>query len=259
MVQGKGYVNPEYLRVAAEQVAQVKRRSYAALHIQPGAHILDIGCGPATDTIPLASLVGSNGKVVGIDADPAMIQEANQKAAQAGVSDCVTHQVGDVLSIPFPDGEFHACRSDRLFQHLQDPARVLAEMARITMPGGWVVNLDTDWGSMSIDCEYVDIAHRLNRVFAEHVLNNGYAARQLYRLYRQQGLQNIQVELLPTYITSYPLGRMMALLDRSEKYALETNQVTPEELEQWHTTLEHADETGTFFASVNMIMVTGQV
>ncbi len=258
MVQVKGYVDPEYLRVAAQQVAQVKRRSYAAMHIQPGDHVLDVGCGPATDTVPLASLVGSTGRVVGIDSDPAMIQEADQKAAQEGMSGWVTHKVGNILMMPFGDGEFQSCRSDRLFQHLLEPARALAEMARVTSPGGWVVNLDTDWGSMSLDSEYIDISHRLNRIFAEHVLNNGYAARQLYRLYKQQGFRNITVELLPTYITSYPLGRMMALQDRSEKYALETNQITPEELDRWHKALELADEAGTFFASVSMIMVAGQ-
>ena len=258
MGQGKGYVDPEYLRVAAEQVAQVKRRSYAAMHIQPGDRVLDVGCGPATDTVRMASLVGNAGKVVGIDADPAMIVEADQRAAQAGVSDCVTHKVGDVLMLPFGDAEFHSCRSERLFQHLLDPARALAEMARITSPDGWVVNLDTDWGSLSIDCEYIDIAQRLSRILAENVLNNGYAARQLYRLYKQQGFRNISIELFPTYITSYPLGRMIALLDRSEQFALETNQVTSEDLDLWHKALQLADEAGTFFASVNMVLVGGQ-
>jgi ubiquinone/menaquinone biosynthesis C-methylase UbiE len=258
MGQNKGYVDPDYLRIAAEQVAQLKRKSYAAMHIQPGDRILDVGCGPATDTVPLASLVGSAGQVVGIDADPAMIAQADQHAAQAGVSDCVTHKVGDVLMMPFADGEFRSCRSERLFQHLPDPARALAEIARVTVPDGWVVTLDTDWGSLSVDCVYTDIERRISRILPEHLLRNGYAARQLYRLYREQGFRNITIELLPTYITNYPMGRMITLLDQSEHFALENNLVTTEELDLWHSSLQQAADAGTFFASASMILVSGQ-
>ncbi len=258
MGQSKGYVNPEYLRVAAEQIAQIKRKSYAAMHIQPGDRVLDVGCGPATDTLPMASLVGSAGQVVGIDADPAMIAEADQRAAQAGVSDCVIHKVGDVYAIPSGDGEFASCRSERLFQHLLDPARAVAEIARVTAPGGWVVTLDTDWGSLSVDSENAGIERLFARIFAEHILNNGYAGRQLYRLYRQQGFHNISVELFPTYFTSYPMGRMLTLHDRSVQYALENNLASPDEIDRWHEALERADEDGTFFGSVSMILVAGQ-
>ncbi len=258
MGQSKGYVDPEYLRIAAEQIAQIKRKSYAAMHVQPGDHVLDVGCGPATDTVPLASLVGGTGRVVGFDSDPAMIAQADQRAAQAGVSDCVTHKVGDVYTMPFGDGEFRSCRSERLFQHLSDPARALAEIARVTAPGGWVITLDTDWGSLSVDSDNIDIERLFSRIFAEHILNNGYAGRQLYRLYKQQGFYNVSVELFPTYFTSYPMGRMLTLHDRSVQYALETNQVTPEELDSWHNALERADEAGTFFGSVSLILVAGQ-
>lgn len=258
MAQNQGYVDAEYLRVAAEQVAQAKRRSYAAMHIQPGDRVLDVGCGPATDTLTLASLVGAGGQVVGIDADPAMIGEADQRAAQAGVNDCVTHKVGNVLTMPFTDGEFRSCRSERLFQHLPDSARALAEIARVTAPEGWVVTLDTDWASLSVACEYTDIERRIMRILPEHLLRNGYAARQLYRLYREQGFRNITIELLPSFTTNYSVGRIIALLDRSEQFALENNLVTPEELDLWHKYLQQAADAGTFFASASMILVSGQ-
>ena len=51
MSQPKGYVDPEYLQVAAQVVQQSKQRSYTYMHVQPGQRLLDVGCGPATDTI----------------------------------------------------------------------------------------------------------------------------------------------------------------------------------------------------------------
>src|SRR5262245_35331600 len=60
----KGYVDATYLHMAAMRVTRVKQTSYNWMNIQFGHHVLDVGCGPATDTIALAELVGSTGKVV---------------------------------------------------------------------------------------------------------------------------------------------------------------------------------------------------
>ncbi len=258
MEQYQGYVDSEYLRLAAERFMQLKRRSYEAMHIQTGDHVLDVGCGPATDTLTMATLVGNAGQVVGIDSDPEMITAAEQRTMQAGLSNCVTHKLGDVTMLPFADEEFQACRSERLFQHLNDPVRALSEMARVTSPGGWVVSLDTDWASISLDAEYVETERRLARVLAEHIFNNGYAPRQLYRLYKQQGFHNISVDIIPNMITNYPLARTLALMDRAEELAVNTQQVTKEELNLWHESLRRAHEAGTFFGSVNTILIAGQ-
>ena len=92
MLQPKGYVEPEFLRVIGNLFSHIKQRSYALMQIQQGHKLLDLGCGPATDTIPLAPLVGVNGQVIGADYDEAMIAEAEQLAVQAGVNKWVIHQ-----------------------------------------------------------------------------------------------------------------------------------------------------------------------
>jgi hypothetical protein len=59
-------------------------------------------------------------------------------------------------------------------------------MARVTKPGGWVVVWDADWGTLSINTPEVELERRLVRVHAERELNNGYAGRQLYELFKRQ-------------------------------------------------------------------------
>ena len=78
------YIDPPYLDAMAELVKQNKQRTYNWMHIQPGHAVLDVGCGPGIDTIALAELVGPTGRVVGVDADAAMIAEADRRAEQAG-------------------------------------------------------------------------------------------------------------------------------------------------------------------------------
>jgi ubiquinone/menaquinone biosynthesis C-methylase UbiE len=82
-----GYVDVTYLERAAEHARQDKQLSYAAMRVQPGFRVLDVGCGPASDTIALAGLVGERGEVVGVDYDEEMVAEANRRAVAAGLEE----------------------------------------------------------------------------------------------------------------------------------------------------------------------------
>ncbi len=258
MSQPKGYVDTEYLRVVGEFVKHLKQRSYTLMHIQPGHKVLDVGCGPGTDTIPIATLVGPSGQVVGVDYDPAMIAEARNRAEQAGVSSWVTHQQADVTSLPFSSEAFDSCRCERVFQHLPHPEHALGEMVRVTRAGGWVVVLDTDWGTMSLDSPNVDLERRLARIKAEYNVNNGYAGRQLYRLFQRQDLTEITVEMYPLFSTDYAFAREGTRLDEVEREALNRGAISSEELHRWHTDLEQAATEGIFFGSVSQVMVAGR-
>src|SRR5512135_1251731 len=182
MDRPKGYVSPEYLQSVGAFLGHLKQRTYSCMKIREGDAVLDVGCGSGIDTIALARIVGATGQVFGVDHDPEMIAEADQRAQKEGVSAWVRHRQGDATSLPFDTGTFDACRSERLFQHLPDPALVLNEMVRVTKAGGTVVVLDADWGSLSTDTAEVDVERRLSRFDAEQFLKNGFAGRQLYRL-----------------------------------------------------------------------------
>jgi ubiquinone/menaquinone biosynthesis C-methylase UbiE len=109
MSQQKGYVDPEYLDMIAEVVAKHKRRTYELMDITAGDAVLDVGCGPGTDTIPLAGLVGPTGRVVGVDFDPEMLAEADRRAAEASVDDRVEHRQADATALPFGENISMPC------------------------------------------------------------------------------------------------------------------------------------------------------
>jgi ubiquinone/menaquinone biosynthesis C-methylase UbiE len=258
MSQAKGYVDPEFLRVSGNLLNHIKQRSYALMQIQPGHKVLDLGCGPGTDTIPLAPLVGVNGKVMGADYDEAMISEAEQRAELAGVNTWVSHLRVDAMSLPFETDYFDSCRSERLFQHLLNPAQALSEMTRVTKLGGWVIVLDTDWGSLSTDSDETDIERRLARFVAESSLHNGYSGRKLYRLFKQQNLVDISFEVFPVATPSYTLARMGTQAERIEQEALKAGVISAKELNRWQASLEQADSEGIYFCSVNVMLFAGR-
>jgi ubiquinone/menaquinone biosynthesis C-methylase UbiE len=227
------------------------------MHLQTGHRVIDLGCGSGTDTIPLTEFVGPTGKVIGVDTDNQMIVTANKKAKEAGVADRVIHEHYEAMSLPYDSDYFDACRTERLFQHVLNPGMVLSEMVRITRPGGWIVAADSDHSTLSIDNSVTDIEWRMRR-FRTDKFKSGYAGRQLYRLFKQQNLTDITVEIFPFFSTDYTLTRYFSLLDEAEREAIAAGIITEEELQRWHANLEQADEEGVFFASFTMILVAGR-
>lgn len=108
-----------------------------------------------------------------------------------------------------------------MFQHIAEPLAVLAELIRVTRPGGWIVLIHTDWASLSIDTQAVELERRIRHFVLDQVLSNGYAGRQLYRLMRQIGLQDVTVEAYTTPVTRYAAARRSMQLDVVERAALE--------------------------------------
>ncbi len=251
-------MDTEYLRLVGESVQHLKNRTYELLERAAGKRVVDVGGGPATDTIELGRRVGSAGRVFGVDRDPPMIKQAEARAHDAGVSAWVRHVLADSAALPFAADTFDAARSERLFQHLPDPRPTLAEMIRVTRSGGLVLVLDTDWGSASTDTTEGDIERRLARAHADHAANNGYAGRQLYRLFRQAGLHDIHVEAYVNWSTDYAFTRRATLQDEVERIAIAERLVTEQEVQRLRAQLERADAEGAFFSYASQMLVVGK-
>jgi len=258
MPQAREYVDGNYLEMAAKILAPLKERSYACMRMTGGERVVDVGCGPGIDTVALAELVGPDGQVVGVDLDGGMLEEADRRAKSARPPATVRHTLADACSLPFEAEAFDAARSERLFQHLPRPAEALAEMSRVVKANGWLVVVDTDWATLSLDSLEPDIERRLVRFHAEKSMYNGYAGRQLYRLFRQQNLSDVSIEVLPQSMTDCGLARRCIGLEIAEKNALQSGVLSRGELDRWHANLDAAAAEGTFFASWNMVLVAGR-
>lgn len=127
-----------------------------------------------------------------------MIEDARERARQEGVEGWVRHEPGDGHRLSCRDGEFDAARSERVFQHVNDPEGLLAEMIRVTKPGGWIVVADTDWSTLSFDTPEKDVEWALRRRWIDRFLN-GYAGRQLRGMFLRQGLADVTAEVLHVF------------------------------------------------------------
>lgn len=257
-INNKGYVDPKFLRTMGNQLSHIKQVSYDLMNIQPGHRVLDLGCGPGVDTLNMASMVGCEGEVMGIDYDDNMVSEANNAAINAEVSDWVRHEQSEATQLSFDDNYFDACRSERLFEHLSDPWRALNEMIRVTKPGGMIVVADTDWGSYSTANNELETERKLVRFLAESFLINGYSGRELYGLFNRQQLTDIVINVFPMVSTSLEFSRFGTQAERVEREALKAGVITYDELKRWLADLRISDTVGEYYSSVNMIMIAGR-
>jgi ubiquinone/menaquinone biosynthesis C-methylase UbiE len=170
---------------ASDHGRRYKERLLALLGVGEGDTALDIGCGPGTDLGPLVDAVGPTGRVIGIDREPAMLAEVRRRFAEVSTVDI---RDGDAAALPVEDASIDRARIDRVLQHVDDPARVLTDIARVLHPGGRVALADPDWDTLAIDDVDLETSRAYTRHVSTRVVRNAAMGRQLARLAHDAGL-----------------------------------------------------------------------
>ncbi|MDA8303025.1 MAG: methyltransferase domain-containing protein [Actinomycetota bacterium] len=107
------------------------------LGLGAGWRCVDVGAGGGDVTVALARVVGPGGRVYAVDIDPASRDEVAEAAAsEAGAQVVAITQAAEELLLP-EQVDLAYCRF--LLMHVIDPGAVLARMASVTRPGGWVL------------------------------------------------------------------------------------------------------------------------
>jgi len=200
-------------------------RDRVAGHLGPAVRVLDLGCGRGG---VLEELHGRAGFAAGLDPDPRSLREHRLPG--------LPRAAGRAEALPYPAAAFDLVCCSWVLEHLADPARALAEVARVLVPGGRFVFLTP------------------NRLHPLLVLNralrsSGGLVRRLYgraeadifpALYRandalhlRRALEAVGLELTflvrvgdPTYLAfNEPLYRFASLLERLTPPALRVHLV----------------------------------
>lgn len=132
--------HPSVIRSHAWRTVQ-NSAAYLIPHLAPGLRLLDIGCGPGTITVDFADRLAP-GSVIGLDAAPAIIEQAS---ALGGSRPNVEFVVGDAYDLEFAADSFDVVHAHQVLQHLSRPVEVLRELRRVVRPGGVVAVREVDY------------------------------------------------------------------------------------------------------------------
>jgi len=218
------------------------------LRPRTGDAVLDVGCGTGDDARELALRVGPAGRTVGVDASETMLGEARRRSRTTGVH--VDFELADAQHLPFPDGTFDACRTERVLTHVPDPRAALAEMARVTRAGGRVCALD-------IDADPTDMQDPVTRALLTAMMRhvrNAWLGATLERLFAEVGMVGVEARRRRLSFDT----QMFRPLISSELARLEAAGVLPEEeVRRWWAAWEQPEGAGAPLVPVTAVIVGG--
>jgi ubiquinone/menaquinone biosynthesis C-methylase UbiE len=167
--------------------------------VGPGWRAIDLGCGPSGVLGLLAERVGPGGRVTGLEINPANVslarELAQELAQERGLANVEVLQ-GDARQTGQPSSAFDLVHARTLLINVPDPAGIVAEMVRLTRPGGWVAVMEPDVG-LSICYPPNPAWDRVVELFlAVHRVDDAdpYVGRRLPSLLREAGLTDVGVE-----------------------------------------------------------------
>lgn len=102
--------------------------------VRPGTRVLDVGGGFGGPARTLAVEFGCH--VTGIDLTESYVRAATVLTARMGLEDRVSHQVGNALALPFPDGAFDMVWTQNSGMNIADKEALYAGFHRVLRPGG---------------------------------------------------------------------------------------------------------------------------
>lgn len=225
-----------------------KARIPELLRPRAGGSYLEVGCGTGDDALALAAQHAVY--VVGIDSSETMVEEARRR----GLDDA---RVTDAHALPFEDASFDGCWADRVFQHLDEPERTLAELVRVTKQGGRVVVADPDYDTQVVDVADQELARRVLRFRADHLLRNGTLAHRMGGLFTRVGLSGVTVEVQPVVLRD-PAALDNAMGLRSWARTMHGRGLaSAEDARAWEDQLDTAVAEGRFLYSFTIFLTAG--
>lgn len=225
----------------------------AALGPQPGARVLDLGCGTGVIARHLATCVGATGSVLGVDVSATMLAFAQAQ----DLHPALRFEQGDATALQYDDASFDYAVAARLLMHVPDPHAVLKELRRVVRPGGRLALLERDWGTFAVEHTDRVMTRRIMDWRCDTIDGNNWMGRQLPRLCAESDWQVRTVEPLVS-VARDEHATLAGSLHHAARLAQEHNVISAAEHDAWIGELEQRLTQATFFATVNDNLVIAE-
>jgi len=170
----------------AEQISLGCGNPVALANLRPGETVVDIGSGGGMDAFLAARKVGPEGKVIGVDMTPAMLERARRTAHKAGVLN-VEFREGRAEALPVTEQSVDVILSNCVINLSEDKGQVFHEAYRILKPGGRLEVSDI------VTSAALPLAARQNAASWAECVSGALPESEYLDLIAQAGFEQVQV------------------------------------------------------------------
>ncbi len=195
---GRSDTETRRLLLQGQLNAPITRRLLVEAGVGAGMRALDVGTGAGDVALLAAELVGPSGRVVGIDANPVILETARERARVSGLSH-VSFEVADIGNEELGlERDFDAIVGRFVLLFQDDPVAVLRRLVRHLRPGGIVAFQEPDLARGSVAVPPVPTLDQV-RGWLQHLTArlgpNGEMGSRLYAVFQDAGLPPPQLRL----------------------------------------------------------------
>ncbi|MBV8088215.1 MAG: methyltransferase domain-containing protein [Alphaproteobacteria bacterium] len=213
-------------------------------HIQPGEVILEVGGGSGVVLRELARRTAGSNPILAIDINPYLLREAAALAKAAGLAARMTFQEGSAEAIPLAADSVDIAFSFTVMEE-GDADRMLAELVRVTRPGGRIAVIVRSrdlpsWANLPISAALRAKVDKPGLIGAG-VAAAGCADASLYSRFYAAGLTELKcfpqlVAITPAEVSRFAISQQQILA-----------MLTADEAAEWRSAAARAAAEGTFF------------
>jgi len=133
---------------------------FKALRVQPGQVVCDLGCGNGYHALPLAEMVGPDGKVLCVDIQPEMLTLLKRRAQEKGVLDRIQPILGTATDPKLKPSSVDLVLMVDVYHEISHPESVLRHVTAALKPGGQVVFVEFRTEDLQVPIKH---EHKMSR------------------------------------------------------------------------------------------------
>lgn len=202
-MQASGYVHgysPREAQRLADQAGTLADLLHHDTAYQPGARVLEAGCGTGCQSLILAEH-SPGAAITSVDISEASLEQARQAVTQAGHVN-LRFLRADLFNLPFAQESFDHVFVCFVLEHLADPLGALRALKRVLRPGGTICVVEGDHGSCYFHPETAAARQAWQCLIESQARLGGDSliGRRVYPLLEEAGFRDIQVSPRMVYV-----------------------------------------------------------